>query len=256
MEPPHAAAGTRKPIIALTTDLVEADPAGVPLKSRVQLREAYVRAVHEAGGVPVLLPPVIEAVRDHVRLAHAFVFVGGDDLRCEAFGKRTHPKAQCVHATRQAYETALLEALQRERPAAPVLGVCLGMQLMAMHAGGDMDQYLPESLATADRHREDRLHPIEPVHARAERYGVVPGSVASSHKQAVTDPGRLCVLAKSDDGLIEAVADVDRMYYVGVQWHPERTPNQALGVRIFERLIRAAREGALPPAGSLGPRSE
>ena len=248
MEPPHPAAGARKPIIALTTDLAEVDSAGVPVKPRVQLRESYVRAVHEAGGVAVLLPPVMEAVWDHVRLADAFVFVGGDDLRFEAFGKRTHPKAQCVHPARQAYETVLLDALQRERPAAPVLGVCLGMQLMAMHAGGDMDQFLPETFANAERHREDRVHPIEPVHAQAEKYGVVPGGVASSHKQAVTDPGRLCVLAKSDDGLIEAVADVDRAFYVGVQWHPERMPSHELGVRIFERLVRAAREGALPPS--------
>ncbi len=236
-------ADARKPIIALTTDLTDVDSSGAIVKPRVQLRESYVRAVLEAGGVPVLLPPVIDAVQSHVRLPDAFVFVGGDDLRFEAFGKRTHPRAQCVNPVRQAYETALLNTLQRERPAAPVLGVCLGMQLMAMHAGGDMDQYLPDTFPNADRHRDDRTHPIEPIHARAEKYGVVPGAVASSHKQAVTDPGRLCVLARSDDGLIEAVADIDRTYYVGVQWHPERTPNPALGVRLFEHLVRVAREG-------------
>ena len=67
------------------------------------------------------------------------MFIGGDDPRTEPFGEPTHPKATPVEPERQAFETALLEELQR-RPGAPVLGVCLGMQMMALHAGGKLNQ--------------------------------------------------------------------------------------------------------------------
>ena len=64
----------------------------------------------------------------------------------ERWGVPTHPRAKPVDGRRQAFEVALLEALDAH-PARPVLGVCLGMQLMALHAGGGLDQHLPDSLS-------------------------------------------------------------------------------------------------------------
>jgi putative glutamine amidotransferase len=224
------------PVVAITTDYVDDGE-----KPRAQVRANYFRAVHEAGGVPVLLPAVKESAAAHARLFDAYVFIGGDDLSFEPFGKPTHPKAQTMNPVRQAYETALLDALRDSRPRAPVLGVCLGMQLISMHAGGEMDQYLPEHFAGAERHRHDRVHDVTLSHASAGRFGLSAGAVTSSHKQGVTAPGGLTVLAHSDDGLIEAVADLERPFYLGVQWHPERTNNRMLGARVFEALVAAAR---------------
>src|SRR5262249_36624142 len=161
---------------------------------------------------------------------------GGDDPRTEAFGEPTHPKTTPVHADRQAYETDLLQALE-QRLAAPVLGVCLGMQMMALLAGGRLIQHLPDEGPTADPHSGDAVHLIRTLAPGAlGREGSVAASVTSHHHQAVRDPGRLRVVALADDGVIEAIDDPARPFYLGVQWHPERTTDRAFGPALFARL--------------------
>lgn len=226
-----------RPIIGITTDVTQSDgPAGA---TRAISSMNYARAVAAAGGVPVLLPPMVELAESHAQLCDGFVLTGGADPKMEPLGGVTHPKAETMHPQRQAYEFALLQAIDAHR-AKPTLGVCLGMQLMTLHNGGTLNQHLPDTLASAERHRKDHAHPIVPVH-HAFPFGDIAGcGAASNHHQAVAQPGRLRVLATSDDGVIEAVDDPDRAFYIGVQWHPERTSDPQLGSRIFERLIAAA----------------
>jgi putative glutamine amidotransferase len=222
------------PLIGITTDIV--DPGqGKPLKADCSMN--YARCIVAAGGVPVLLPAIADQVPHHVRLCDAFVFSGGDDPRTEDFGVPTHPAAKPLHPERQRYELALLDALHKTRPGAPVLGVCLGMQLMALHAGGHLNQHLADTLPTAADHRG--RHSIRPS-ARRSTLALSEGSIWSNHHQAVDDPGSLAVLAKSHDGVIEAIAGPDRPFYFGVQWHPERTDDPALGQGLFVSLIAAA----------------
>lgn len=225
----------RPPIIGITSDIEERDG-----KPRCATRTTYIDCVLRAGGVPVLLPAVPERAREHALAFDGYVLIGGDDLRQEPFGGVTHPKAETLHPRRQAYETALLDSFRDMRPMAPVLGICLGMQHMSMHAGGSMNQYLPESWPNAERHRHDAQHAIVPE-GHAADFAIVPGLVTSYHKQAVVNAGTLTVLAHADDGLIEAVADRSRPYYVGVQWHPERTPDSRLGQGIFNDFVRRCR---------------
>lgn len=215
------------PIVGITCDLDG--------ESRVAVRRSYAEAVARAGGMSVLLPPVASLAHAHAAMCDALVLTGGDDPAMEPFGKATDPRVTLVHPDRQAYETALLTVLARTHPDKPVLGVCLGMQMMALVAGGDLDQFLPEP--DVARHW-DREHPVlpeagAPVH--------LAGIVRSRHKQAVRDPGTLAVIARAGDDLIEAVADPSRRFYVGVQWHPERTADAGVGDALFERLVRAAR---------------
>jgi putative glutamine amidotransferase len=224
-----------RPTIAITSDIEYKDD-----NPRAATRFTYIEGIVRAGGVPVLLPAVPELAESHAMLVDGYVFIGGDDLRQEPFGGVTHPKAEVLNPQRQAYETALLKALRDRRAAAPVLGVCLGMQHMSMLAGGTMDQYLPETLPTAERHRFDHQHAIVP-NEQAAAYAIVAGMVTSYHKQGVIDVGSLTVLARSDDGVIEAVADVNRPFYLGVQWHPERTSDSRLGQGMFEELVRRCR---------------
>jgi len=226
---PHA------PLIGITTDVVEVEgPPGQPPRFRAVCAAAYFDAVAEAGGVPVLLAPRAESARAHVERCDAIVMTGGADPRMEAFGQPTHPKAETMHPRRQAYELALLAALDEQRHK-PTLGICLGMQLMSLNAGGVLDQHLADSRADADRHRRDAVHAVVP------RSSLLPaGEVTSNHHQGVVDPGRLEVLALSDDGVIEAVRDPSRPFYVGVQWHPERTRDAGLGIELFKQLVAAA----------------
>lgn len=224
------------PIVGITTDVEE-----VGGRERARCMLAYADAVVRAGGVPILLAPDPSTVRAQTALCDAVVLTGGDDPRTEPFGTPTHPMANPIAARRQAFESALIEILRGD--GRPTLGVCLGMQMMALHAGGGLDQHMPDTRPDASRHW-DSEHPIVPAdRARGAIRGVadLPGGVVHSrHRQAVDDPGDLAVLACSDDGVIEAVADPGLPFYLGVQWHPERTADEGLGVALFRALVAAA----------------
>ncbi len=197
---------------------------------------AYARAVARAGGSPAFLAPLIEEVPEQLAAFDGFVLTGGDDPTMEPFGEPTHPRAKPVHAIRQEYESELVRALLA-RPEVPVLGICLGMQMLAIVAGGRLDQHLPDHLATAEDHRHDRSHRVRP----AAPGGLIgEGPVTSSHRQAVCDPGPFRVAATSDDGVIEAIEHPGARFCLGVQWHPERTPDRGLGDGLFVKLVQAA----------------
>lgn len=236
---------TPAPLVGITCDLV---PHPRSARPTCTVALAYAQCVARAGGTPLFLPPIPELVPAHFAACDAFVFTGGDDPRTEPFGQPTHPKACVMNPQRQDYETALLRALATQRPDAPVLGICLGMQLMALVAGGTMNQHLPDTLPTHADHagKDHRVHP-EP--GPRGLFASVPawaglqfeGPAASHHKQAVSNPGSLLVLARSHDGVIEGVGDPRRRFYVGVQWHPERTSDDRLGQSLFDAFVRAAR---------------
>lgn len=228
-----------RPVVAIATNLDERD---------ARVRRAYADAVRRAGGTPVLIAPaegdLTDLVRDQLELCHALVLTGGDDPATEAYGEPTHPSAKLVHPLRQAYDEALL-AEARARPDLPVLGVCLGMQMMALCAGGSLVQHMPDEVPTHAEHTDDRPHA---VFARVERSvlwdsahkpGDSLGIVTSWHRQAVRNPGRLRVVATATDGVVEAIDDPNRPFWLGVQWHPERTEDGVLGAGVFCRLLSA-----------------
>ena len=224
-----------RPLIGITTDYIESPrPAS-------QCAMAYANAVREAGGTPVLLPPIPELAAEHASICRGFVFTGGGDVRMERFGEPTHKEAKPVHPLRQEYELALLDALKPR--STPVLGICLGMQFMSLHAGAKFNQHLPDTHTTSDIHRGNDHKIIVQLSdwTRKTLPTLLNGSSNSNHHQAVATAGSLQVLALSPDGVIEAVADPLRPFYVGVQWHPERTADRNLGIGIFQSLIAAVR---------------
>ncbi|MHC4210783.1 MAG: gamma-glutamyl-gamma-aminobutyrate hydrolase family protein [Planctomycetota bacterium] len=210
------------PLIGITCDL---DDRGY------RVSPVYGALIREAGGVPVLLPCEAACAAEYVRRCDGVVLSGGDDPVMEHWEVPTHPQAKPIHPQRQAFELALLRALDQgaERP---VLGICLGMQLMGLHAGGGLDQYLAGTLPTAGQHWPRADHEIAGV--------LGTGVVHSHHRQALTDPGSLSVVARAADGVIEAVRNEGRPFYLGVQWHPERTGDERLGAGLFRELVAAS----------------
>jgi len=233
---PHAIKDAQ-PLIGITCDVDDDKP-----HTRAWGYLTYAHAVARAGGVPFTLPPVPEAIAGHIDRLDGFVLSGGDDPRTEPFGTPTHPKATPVHPIRQRYETELLRSLRERSPDTPVLGICLGMQLMALDAGGTLDQHIPETTLTADLHF-DAHHPIVPSEGLGiELLGPCDGTgsaVWSRHRQAVSEPGSMRTIACAPDGIIEAIAWTERRFCVGVQWHPERTDHHDLGGRVFDRFLGA-----------------
>lgn len=209
-------------IIGITSEIHE---------TRHRVGSAYANAVVKAGGVPVILPPIAGMAVHFLSICDGFVFTGGDDPHMERWGVTTHPNAKVVSKQRQEFELTLLEKLQ-SAPEVPVFGVCLGMQWMGLLAGATLEQDLPSSLA---ENHADADHMIEGL--------IGSGIVHSHHHQALTSAGNLTVTARADDGVIEAVEDQSRAWYVGVQWHPERTDNEELGQRLFDQLVSTANSG-------------
>jgi len=225
-----ASAALDGPLVGITCDLTA--------EGRPQVRSEYARAVLAAGGTPVLLAPEPILAPVYAARLDAFVLTGGDDPIMEAFGEATDARVTPVHPMRQAFEVALLEEIRRRRRAA--LGVCLGMQYMALCAGGRLNQWLADDTPSHAAHWENRRHAIEAsVDADAL---IVSGEIVSHHRQAVAEAGSLRIAARADDGVIEAVTDPDRAFFIGVQWHPERSGDGALGQGLFRRLVEAARD--------------
>lgn len=200
---------------------------------KLLIAPAYARLVARAGGVPVMLAHEPTLIPEYLNRCAAFVLTGGDDPVMERWGVSTHPKAKPLDPARQEFDLALLAALDAV-PDKPLLGICLGMQLMALHAGGAIDQHLPESRPDlAPNHWGRTPHPVTGGFNDMSLSGLV----ESHHRQAVTDAGRLSIVATAPDGVIEAVADPAHRFALGVQWHPERTVDPIMGEAIFKRLI-------------------
>lgn len=244
----------RRPLIGVTGD-VEAVAGSATGAYRVRTGGAYLDAVKRAGGVPVVMHPDADLAAAYAERFDGFLLTGGNDPDTTAWGVPMHPKAVAMNAQRQRFEVALLKAIDSvDAGNTPTLGVCMGMQMMGVHRAGikALVQHLGDVVHTASKHGEggDASHPIKATAdwARSELATITPdGRVTSHHHQAIdsaalTRESRLRVLAEGEDGVLEAFDDPGRPFYVGVQWHPERTADAGLGQGVIDRLVEAARK--------------
>lgn len=230
-----------RPVIALTCYLEPARWGAWEVPAAL-LPHWYLDATNSAGGRAVLLPPDDTgdvAVLDRI---DGLIIVGGADVGSEHYGHDRHPTADEPRIVRDSSELQLYRGA-RERDL-PVLGICRGLQVMAIAHGGSLHQNLPDVSPLTHRER-----PGEFVDHRAE---FTPGSlvatvleatslvVNSSHHQAVADAGSLQVTGLAEDGTIEACEDDDGAFVLGVQWHPEHPDRRSVDAGIFRALVAAA----------------
>ena len=201
---------------------------------------AYVRAVAENGGVPVVLPTIDdeEILRRYLEELDGLVLVGGADIPPAAYGQEPHETVKPLPAQRYNFERKLIALwLDSGRP---MLGVCLGMQFTNVIAGGTLIQDIPSQVGNTVNHRKYHRVRIEPDSLLAELLGGG-ASVFSNHHQAVGDlGGNLKVVARSEDGVIEALERPDGGFGLFVQWHPEQTDDTEHRDAIYGALVRAA----------------
>jgi len=236
-------AGPVLPLVGITS-YVEQARWGVWDREATLLPQAYVTAVHAAGGRALVVPPLPEGAEEVVDALDALVLAGGADLDPALYGAERDPRTSGVRPDRDAGEVALLRAAIAAD--LPVLGICRGMQLLTSVAGGRLSQHLPDVVGS-DRHRG------APGGYASHLVRTVPGTrladllgesgegleVPSHHHQGVADPGTLTVSACADDGTIEAVEAPDGRFRIGVLWHPEAGTDG----RLFTALVAAARPG-------------
>jgi putative glutamine amidotransferase len=202
----------------------------------------YARAVERAGGLPIYLPIQADAEALVARI-DALLVPGGDDfLPPRAYP--AHVRFEPVPEHQLGFDRALVDAALRRR--IPVLGICYGMQLVALARGGTLHYDLATDLPGALEHQlGEALHPIalEPGSKLAGILGSRALPVSSRHHQAVSDPGpELRIAARSTDGVIEALESPAGAFCVGVQWHPE-SHEGAESDALFRAFVAAAQRG-------------
>jgi putative glutamine amidotransferase len=228
------------PLVGLTTYREEA-AWGVWRKKADVLHAEYADAIVAAGGVPVLLPPASGSdisARSVVARIDALVVSGGADVAPTRYGEEPHERTTGWREDRDAWELALLSAA--DEVGLPVLGVCRGMQLMAVAAGGALEQHTPDVVGHdehspgGDEFGRLTLRTLEGSRVRAAE-GEAVAALCHHHQSVRSHPG-FEATAWSPDELVEAMEVVGDRFCVGVQWHPEMGRDQAL----FSALVAAA----------------
>jgi putative glutamine amidotransferase len=228
-----------KPVIGITVDCAF-DPADGRTNGKLELNWNYAQAIAEAGGIPLLIPPQAEpgVVAD---IIDGWLIPGGNDIDASHWGEQNHPKVKVIEPERFDAERRLMDSVP---PELPVLGICYGCQFINVAHGGSLEQHLPDVLGH-DLHRGGTLqrYSVEAGSKLAEATGVESIEGKSYHHQAVGRPGAgLQVIAKDQEGVIEAIEATDRPWMIGVQWHPERTREDEATQRLFRSFVRAAAE--------------
>jgi len=229
-----------RPLIGITTYLEPTRFVMIDTVSAV-LPWAYVQQVQAAGGVALLIPPDPEGALEGLDAVDGLIIAGGSDVEPYRYGEKPHPKLGSTNPARDAAE--LILARHAMRYGIPLLGICRGMQVMAVASGGKLHQHVPDVVGS-DLHRIQgpvkrySSHPVkfETGSHCYEMFGAE-AVVNSYHHQGVADPGRLVPTGWcTDDSLVEALEHPDHPFTVGVQWHPEDMESNAL----FSALVTAA----------------
>lgn len=204
----------------------------------------YAISIEKAGGVPVLLPPLAssEAARVVLSRLDGLLIAGGADINPARYGQEPDPHVRTWFDDRDAWELQLLAEADRER--LPVLGICRGMQMMAVAAGGSLVQHLPDVVGhtghagTAAGYSRTEVT----VDGEGRIAALVAGrlTVPSHHHQAVAEHPGYRVVARDADGVVQAMEADGARFAVGVQWHPETDDDSG----VFDGLVAAAGERA------------
>lgn len=227
-----------RPLIGLTTYREQASWG--PWHTFTDLLPAdYARSVEAAGAVPVLLPTQTAGAAEVAARLDGLVISGGPDVNPGRYGAQPHSQTAAWRPDREAWEIGLLDAAAAA--GMPTLGICHGMQLMAVRAGGTLEQHLPDVVGHSEHcPGQDSFGWVSITTRQGSLVRRLVGNhlqVNCHHHQAVlTHPGYE-VTARADDGTIEAVEDPERPFWVGVQWHPESGDDYEL----FRGLVEAAR---------------
>ena len=202
------------------------------------LNSRYARSVEAAGGIAALLPPQSVEAAVVVDRLDGLVITGGPDVEPTRYGRDRHPRTQAPRPERDSWELALLD--RASALDLPVLGICRGMQVMAVHAGGVLEQHLPD-VVDHDQHSPggDSFGRVPVATQERSRVRALVGpdlQVSCHHHQAVLAHPGLVASAHAVDGTVEALEDPQRAFWLGVQWHPEHGDDVAL----FRGLVQAA----------------
>lgn len=243
-----------RPVIGIPCRLAHDQDWCPPL---VGIREGYIAAVIQAGGVPLLLPPHVDqaGLRQMYDLLDGVLLAGGADIAPELYGEEPHPQLGEIEHLRDAVELPLIRWAVAERK--PLLGICRGMQALNVALGGSLYQDIPSQHPTPLDHNSssqqrcwehlDHAVAFDADSRLAALLGTCDLQVNTLHHQALKDiaPG-LRVVGRAPDGIAEAVEGTGDAFVLGVQCHPEQLWSDVdpRWRRVFGAFIAASAEYA------------
>ena len=231
-----------RPVIGLTCYVEPASwgpwsavPAGL-------LPAAYQRKIDESGGVALLVPPSADSDRGWAEQVlsrlDGLVLAGGVDVEPSRYGAQPHATVQAARPDRDAAELALAEAAAARD--LPVLGICRGMQVLAVAAGGTLEQHVPDRVGhhghspAGDQYGERDVR-IQPGTRLADVLGDDVRVPCHHHQAVATHPGYAATAWDRADGTLEAMEAPTARWRLAVQWHPEVSDD----LRLFRALVAA-----------------
>ena len=244
----------RRPVIGIPTQTLQSlGGVSSEIPPSWVMSQRYILTLTAAGAIPWMIPLVDEDTLRGVYTELDGVFLpGGADIDPLTYGAQPHPLCDKTDRERDRVEVSLARwALADDKP---VLGVCRGMQLINVAAGGSLYRDLAEEMPGSIKHdyfpysgkgyaRDYLAHDVSVLAGSrlAHLVGAGPLRVNSMHHQGVKELGQgLHATAEAPDGLIEALEGDDDSYLVAVQWHPEALTDSDVRTReLFAGFIEA-----------------
>lgn len=236
-----------RPVIGITANFNDGDTT---------LNKPYYAQVVAAGGVPLLIPPVADrdVLITTLDRIDGLLLSGGADINPLWAGEEPEPGLHRINAERDLPEL-LITLLAYDRQL-PILGICRGIQTLAVALGGEVMQDIgarsKEQGAfikhTQDAARSETTHSVSvakdsilsSIYNKVEKL-----YVNSFHHQAVRTTGdHFRVTATAPDGVIEAMESTECKPILGVQWHPECLGED--GLPLFQWLVSEAEKYRAP----------
>lgn len=202
-----------------------------------RLNYTYVKAVLEAGGIPIIIPVMEEEgiLKDYLDLVDGLIFTGGEDVSSLYFDEEPIKEVSSTDLDRDKSEMELFHLAYEKN--IPMLGICRGLQLINIGLGGDIYQDLFKDIPDAighvflkNAHEPHHTIKIEKDSILYEAFGKETLLINSIHHQSIRKLGKnLKATSTASDGVIESAEATDGRHIYGVQWHPE-----AMGIKYKE----------------------
>lgn len=250
----------RKPLIGITadywsvTDTGETSQLGLPGQDWSYIARDYTKAIEAAGGIPVIIPIMEDchSLDEILKRLEGLVLTGGKDIAPEFYGEQQKYPLSNIDPIRDEQEIELIKMIISGRHL-PVFGICRGMQLINVAAGGTLYQDVGMQNPQAHPHSlrgYPRDYPTHSVTVKEDAWiaSSLKGKtrVNSFHHQAVKEVAQdFKVSAISEDGIIEGMEYAGSRLIVAVQWHPEMMFESHLEqLGLFRKFIVECSKGA------------
>lgn len=243
-----------KPLIGITCNYDYRDEIGSVSHMGITgqkwnfLAANYIDSIEQAGGVPVMIPICrdMDTVKEMVSRMDGILISGGHDVNPQEYGEDAKSYCGLIMPMRDRQDVELTKYILNETDKA-ILGVCRGIQILNVAAGGNLYQDL--EIEGKFNHHFNDMYPMNNVSHRVttkegtrlrEIFGKETVGVNSFHHQAVKDLGAgFVVSAVSTDGVTEAIEMEGGRFAAATQWHPEMMYDSDEQQAIFRAFVKA-----------------